>query len=267
MQKHGKNFPYSSTTSNSHDYTDSPYLPRWRWNNSPVLSSISTDGVLRDRFVTVSDKQSFRGGGGGDLGQWGILRKAVPGEVHQRCHAEDLCSGEDYSYKDCRLRRHFGLAAVGTRHDHDLVADGLWRHCQFHRYIHQHWVPTSMKGEIKLWTFSEHSRDDKMKETSGGIVWGGNCACMLLFYFCFFVCLYMYFILQLKRCVNQRESANFFFLLLFSHVCCRYSCTWAKGPTLLCQIGGHFLKLPAISPACFFFLSCGRFSKQTIPTV
>ena len=116
---------------------------------------IFSDGVLRDRFVAVSDKQSFRGGGGGDLGQWGILRKAVPGEVHQRCHAGDLCSGEDYSCKDCRLRRHFGLAAVSTRHDQDLVADGHWRHCQFHRYIHQHWVPTvSTSTYIQRLTFN-----------------------------------------------------------------------------------------------------------------
>lgn len=128
----------------------------------------------------------------------------------------------------------------------------------------------SMKGEIKLWTFSEHSRDDKMKVTSGGIVWGGNCACMLLFYFYFylyfFVFVYVFYFI-IKQLRKSEGRCDFFLLLLFSHVYCRYSCTWAKGQMLLCQIGGHFFKLPAISPACFFLLSFGRFSKQTIPTV
>lgn len=51
--------------------------------------------MLRQRFLSISDEQPVRGGGGGDMGQWRRLRAAVSGAVHQRSGAAVVHTGPD----------------------------------------------------------------------------------------------------------------------------------------------------------------------------
>lgn len=56
--------------------------------------------MLRQRFLGVPDEQPVRGGWGGDMGQWGGVRPAVSGAVHQRAGAAVVCPGPDYPDQD-----------------------------------------------------------------------------------------------------------------------------------------------------------------------
>lgn len=101
-----------------------------------------SDNVLWKWPDSVSFEQFIRGGWRWDMGQWGILREAVPGEMHKRLGARNLWTWADYSNQDRWLRSSIGIYTVCFRHDHCFVRNCLQDYCQFNCHSDQRRIST-----------------------------------------------------------------------------------------------------------------------------
>lgn len=101
-----------------------------------------SDGVLWSGVGGVSELECVWGGGGGDMGQRGVVREAVPGAVHKRGGAGDVRAGEHHSRQDRRLRRRAALQPLRPRHHSRPLHHRLLRPRQPLRRLRQHRVPT-----------------------------------------------------------------------------------------------------------------------------